>query len=61
MPVTDSSSSAAPWHAAYPAPEAEPVDISREDVLELLKASNDETGSGKNFVLVDLRRTDYEV
>jgi hypothetical protein len=61
MPVTDSSSSAVPWHTAYPAPDCEPTAISREDVLEMLKANDDEAGSGKDFVLVDLRRTDHEV
>jgi hypothetical protein len=44
-----------PWYAAYPQAKSSPEAISRSDVLRLLKQSN------KAIVLVDLRRTDYEV
>jgi arsenical-resistance protein 2 len=47
----------APWHAAYPAPKTEAATISREEVLALLK----NTEGQRDFILVDLRRTDFEV
>jgi arsenical-resistance protein 2 len=48
-----------PWHAAYPAPRNKnPHSISREDLLQRLESGQK---SGKDFLLVDLRRTDHEV
>ncbi|KXX77807.1 Arsenical-resistance protein 2 [Madurella mycetomatis] len=47
----------APWHAAYPAPKSEATTISREEVLAMLKATP--LGS-RDFILVDLRRNDFE-
>lgn len=56
----NSTSVAPAWHAAYPTPRsAEPGKISREELLELLKTKG--KIAGKDFVLVDLRRNDYEV
>ncbi|KAK0629524.1 Rhodanese-like domain-containing protein [Bombardia bombarda] len=53
-----------PWHAAYPAPKSEAVTISREEVLQMMKRSSgkgqDEQGAKMDFVLVDLRRNDFE-
>ncbi|TKA66853.1 hypothetical protein B0A55_10002 [Friedmanniomyces simplex] len=46
-----------PWYAAYPKAHSEPATISRQELLRLLKS---DTGPGETFVLVDLRRTDYE-
>jgi hypothetical protein len=47
-----------PWHAAFPAPRtAEPASLTRDEVLVKLQAG----GVGHDFILVDLRRTDYEV
>ena len=46
-----------PWHAAYPEPRSEPGSISREQVLTLLKSDK---SPGEVYVLVDLRRNDYE-
>lgn len=46
-----------PWYAAYPEARSEPKSITRQQVLQLLKS---DTAPGKSFVLVDLRRTDYE-
>lgn len=48
-----------PWHAAYPAPKKEAPSITRGAVLEMLRDS--ENIAGKDFVLVDLRRSDHEV
>lgn len=47
-----------PWHAAYPAPKSAAPSISREELLQWIQ---DGKQAGKDFVLVDLRRTDYEV
>lgn len=55
---TTAATAAAPWYAAYPAPKSEVVTISREEVLELLKSTPPEK---RDFVLVDLRRNDFEV
>ncbi|KAJ5929547.1 Rhodanese-like protein [Penicillium verhagenii] len=46
-----------PWHAAYPAPRKTTGSISR---LEILRWFNAGKKVGKDFVLVDLRRTDFE-
>ncbi|KAM7187493.1 oxidoreductase [Naviculisporaceae sp. PSN 640] len=53
------ASAPAPWYAAFPPPKTSPVaTIPREEVLAMLKDEN--LVSGKNYVLVDLRRTDFE-
>jgi arsenical-resistance protein 2 len=66
------AAAATPWYAAYPAPKSEVVTISREEVLFLLRAAvaaspdeenqHQQQGQGKkrDFVLVDLRRNDFE-
>jgi len=46
---------AQPWHAAYPAPKCTAPVMSRREVLKKLKEGS------KDFVLVDLRRADFEV
>jgi arsenical-resistance protein 2 len=46
-----------PWYAAYPEAKSSPEFIDRSKVLELLKQGKE----GEKIVLVDLRRTDYEV
>ncbi|KAK9349902.1 hypothetical protein V1523DRAFT_442939 [Lipomyces doorenjongii] len=48
----------APWHAAYPEARTVAASISR---LELLKWFREGKIPGRDFVLVDLRRTDHEV
>lgn len=50
----------APWYAAFPEPQSDLMNISRAEVLEMLKGSTGEV-VGKDFVLVDLRRNDFEV
>ncbi|KAK5662566.1 hypothetical protein OQA88_8479 [Cercophora sp. LCS_1] len=47
---------AAPWHAAFPAPKAQPGGMSKEAVLELIRSAV----AGRDYVLVDLRRIDHE-
>jgi hypothetical protein len=46
-----------PWYASDPEARSKPASISRSEVLELLQTGKDDD----KFVLVDLRRTDYEV
>lgn len=47
------------WHEKYPNPQTEvPKSISKEDFLSRLKAGEK---AGVNFLIVDLRRNDYEV
>ncbi|KAK4216876.1 arsenical-resistance protein 2 [Rhypophila decipiens] len=49
----------APWYAAFPEPRTSPVaTIPREKVLATLKDAS--LVSGRDYVLVDLRRTDFE-
>ncbi|KAK4186198.1 Rhodanese-like domain-containing protein [Podospora australis] len=55
--ATTETPAAAPWHAAYPAPKAEAVFIPRGEVLAMLKSS---PLGKRDFVLVDLRRNDFE-
>lgn len=60
-PAPDASAPApAPWYAAFPEPKTSPIGwIPREEVLAMLK--DDSLVPGKDYVLVDLRRTDFEV
>ncbi|KAK9367920.1 Rhodanese-like domain-containing protein [Lipomyces kononenkoae] len=46
-----------PWYAAYPEAVTTPTPISRQ---ELLQAFREGKMPGRDFVLVDLRRTDHE-
>ena len=46
-----------PWHAAFPKPVSLPAFISREETLALF----DTQVPGRDFILVDTRRTDFEV
>ena len=46
-----------PWYAAYSEAQSKPESISRSEMLELLQRGKKK----EKFVLVDLRRTDYEV
>ncbi|KAJ5767163.1 uncharacterized protein N7511_004779 [Penicillium nucicola] len=50
-------SNKAPWHAAFPAPKTVAPSLSREEFLQWIQEGKE---AGKDFVLVDLRRTDYE-
>lgn len=59
-PPKETETEAAPWYAAYPEPQSDLMNISRAEVLEMLKGSTGET-AGKDFVLVDLRRDDCKV
>ncbi|KAJ4004042.1 hypothetical protein NW766_011898 [Fusarium irregulare] len=56
MASTDAST---PWHAAYPPPmNKAPGAMTRHAVLDMLKDRNHI--AGKDYVLIDLRRTDHE-
>ncbi|KAF5618611.1 oxidoreductase [Fusarium sp. NRRL 52700] len=55
-----STDTATPWHAAYPLPlNKTPVAMTRQAALEMMKDS--ENIAGKDYVLIDLRRTDHEL
>ncbi|KAI1331485.1 Rhodanese-like domain-containing protein [Xylariaceae sp. FL0255] len=46
-----------PWHAAFPAPKTtEPLSLTREEVLAKLVSGE----VGRDVVIVDLRRNDFE-
>jgi hypothetical protein len=47
-----------PWYAAYPVAKSNPPAVLRAELLQWFK---DGKQTGKDFVLVDLRRTDFEV
>ncbi|KAE8388621.1 hypothetical protein ETB97_012786 [Aspergillus alliaceus] len=51
------ASTEVPWHAAYPAPKRVANILSRPAFLQWLKQGKT---AGKDFVLVDVRRADYE-
>jgi len=54
--MTTSATSEEPWHAAYPSPISKPDIITRAETLHLLETAT----PGKDFILVDVRRTDFE-
>jgi arsenical-resistance protein 2 len=55
-----STDAAKPWHAAYPSPLGKtPAAMTRQEVLNMIKDSKNI--AGKEYVLIDLRRTDHEV
>ena len=49
----------APWYAAFPEPKTTAATIPRDEVLKMLK--DESLTPGKDYVLVDLRRNDFEV
>jgi hypothetical protein len=50
----------ASWHSVYPPPrDVELKYVTREAVLQMMKDS--ESTTAKDFLLIDLRRTDHEV
>ncbi|KAE8351244.1 Rhodanese-like domain-containing protein [Aspergillus coremiiformis] len=51
------SSAPTPWHAVYPAPKAIAATLSRQELLQWFRQGK---RPGKDFVLVDLRRIDFE-
>lgn len=58
MDFSGEAKAESPWYAAYPAPKSIPDSISASEFLRWLQ---DGKQPGKDFVLVDLRRTDCEV
>ncbi len=58
MASTEGPAETPPWHARYPEPKLEAGGITREQVLALLRDSDNV--AGKDFVLVDLRRNDHK-
>ena len=54
VPQTAPDNVERPWQLAYPEARSEPASISRDDMLRLIKSGE------KSYVLVDLRRDDFE-
>ncbi|KAK4052624.1 hypothetical protein OIO90_004252 [Microbotryomycetes sp. JL221] len=52
--MTDS----APWHAAFPSPKSQPDAISHEQLYA--RMTQVESNEARDFVVVDVRRTDFE-
>lgn len=48
-----------PWHATYPEPASTAIFLPQATVLGWMESS--EKIAGRDFVLVDLRRSDHEV
>ncbi|EHA25716.1 hypothetical protein ASPNIDRAFT_43869 [Aspergillus niger ATCC 1015] len=46
-----------PWHAVYPTPRSAAIGIRREEVLHWFRSGRQ---AGRDFILVDLRRADFE-
>jgi len=46
------------WHSAFPEPASQPITLSRDDLKHMIERGKI---PGKDFLLIDLRRTDYEV
>lgn len=57
-PPSATAAAEQPWYAAYPVAQSTPVSTSRSEVLGMLQSGKPDEN---RFVLVDLRRTDYEV
>lgn len=59
MAETQPSTSPVPpsWSVGLPEPKSSPPGISNEAVADLIKTKE----SGKDFIVVDVRRTDFEV
>lgn len=58
MSAPSSNDASAPWHAAYPPPKSDPASIRRTELLQWFREGQK---PGKDFMLIDLRRTDHEV
>ncbi|KAG8934934.1 hypothetical protein FRC03_010179 [Tulasnella sp. 419] len=49
-------SSKAPWHAIFPTPSSKPKYISATELASIVR----EREKGKDYIVVDVRRTDFE-
>ena len=52
-----SSTPITPWTDAFPKPRSVPAAVSDEELAELIKTKQ----AGKDYIVVDVRRTDFEV
>ncbi|KAF7715503.1 Uncharacterized protein PECH_007016 [Penicillium ucsense] len=55
--ATTTTSAELPWHAAYPAPQSAVRSLPRNELLQWFQTGKQ---PGQDFVLVDVRRTDFE-
>lgn len=58
MTTQEQETNPPPWHAAYPAPQSTAQALPRTELLQWIREGKQ---AGKDFVLVDVRRTDFEV
>lgn len=56
--MADSTPKEVPWHAAYPTPKSAVASLPRHELLQWFRDGKE---AGKDFALVDVRRTDFEV
>lgn len=56
--MADNTPKEVPWHAIYPTPKCVVPSLPRHELLQWFR---DGKKAGKDFVLVDVRRTDFEV
>ena len=49
----------APWYSNFPTPRSTPRTMTNEEVSALL--TNPETKAGKDYLIIDVRRTDFGV
>jgi arsenical-resistance protein 2 len=50
----------APWYAAFPEPSSQPENIEPVQVYELLDQQSISSDKARDFLLVDVRRTDWQ-
>ncbi len=50
----------APWYAEFPEPASRPDSIEASEVLKLLEQQSNSPGKPRDFLLVDVRRTDWQ-
>ena len=55
--VQPNSTSETPWHATFPTPSFESPRMSHEALAEMM----DKKKAGVDYMVVDVRRTDFEV
>ena len=54
----DAPAKPSPWHAIFPTPKAQLPSITPEALAELIRSDR---VPGKDYIVVDVRRTDFEV
>jgi arsenical-resistance protein 2 len=56
--MTSTDTSSIPWYASYPEPRnKQPGAVTREQLLAMM--TDGQSNAGKDYILVDVRRTDF--